>query len=553
MIKKLVFFISVIFCIATTAYADDFVLHNQKNYDAYTYTKMVDCYSYHKAAGKNFAPQKNYFSNTSDGVYVVYKNMNFGTGGASHIKLNYSTYGDYTGILEFRKNSLDGELLASFNSENNHFWYDPEIRTKQIINPFDATGRFDLYVVIKQSTFGNLYGFEFVKQQSAYEEINAYQNLDRYKGIPETSVTEAGITFKVEDPLLLGDDYSRNAEYYMNFEDSDASQIVVDVDAEIGGRMRVYQDCPSGELLGQFILSAGNGQQTFDVSEKISALKGTQNLCIVFENSVNLTFKNFYFVRGTTKKTIDNTVFTAENCDEFHYATDKGTYIGNMNLTGAWVKWEDVDFGDDIWPRKMTVSYGLGSVYHGSILNVRIDSPDGEIIAKANIDLQKGINWETPKTTVSPMIKGITGIHDVYMTIDNGEYLNEWKAGNIFSVDFEPVNSKYLITYNVTGYINDPQKLSSVLTFLNDDDNPEEIVYIMAAYTSDGKLIAYDYDVKKVYEGLNSFEKSLDYNKSEGDDSYTIKVFVWDENNTPLVKENNTVGEITLENNYIYI
>ena len=87
-----------------------------------------------------------------------------------------------------------------------------------------------------------------------------------------------------------------------------------------------------------------------------------------------------------------------------------------------------------------------------------------------------------------------------------------------------------------------------MLSFLNDEDNPENITYIMAAYTSDGKLIVSDYDVETVYEGLNSFEKSLDYNKLEGDDSYIIKVFVWDENNTPLVKENNTVGEVIKEN-----
>lgn len=535
--RKFLFCIIALLFVNTTAFADEFVMNNQANYDAYTYTNMVDCYSYHKSTGKNFAPNESHFGNTSAGVYIVYKNINFGNGGASHIKLNYSTYGNYDGILEFRKNSADGELLASYESQNNNFWYSPEKRTKQIINPMSAVGRFDLYVVIKNNTFGNLYGFEFVKQQSAYEPVDAYAALDRFCGIPEENIGENGILFNADNPLLLGDDSSRNVEYYVNFENKNAADIVIDAEVEIGGRMRIYNDCTSGELLFQTVIAAKDGKQTFKVGEKISELKNTQNLCIVFENSVRLTFKNFYFVSEGEIKTIDDTIFDVKNYDEINKAVDKENYIGSMDLAGAWVKWESVDFGTDVWPRKVSVRYGIGDGYSGSVMNIRIDSPDGEIIASVPFDYQEGINWGNPKTAETPMLKGITGIHDIYVTVDEGEYLTLWKAGNIFDIDFEPVNKKYFVSYNLSGYINDPQKILSVLTFLNDEDNPQGIVYVLAAYSKDGELIAYDFSNEKLSDGLNSFEKSLNY-KTDGKEAYTVKAFVWDEKNTPLLKNN---------------
>ena len=546
--KKIVAFIIILICFGNVAYADDYILNAQKNFDAYTYTIMPECYSYYKIKGQNFTPTSKYFGNTGSGNYIVYKNMNFGNIGASCVKLDYSTYGDYDGRLEFRKNSPTGEILATFNSENNNFWYDPVIRTKPISNPSEAVGRFDLYVVIKGGPFGNLYGFEFVESQSAFDEVNAFTALDRYKGIPDENVTEEGVTFNIDDPLLLGDDYSRNIEYYIGFENNSAKQITVDIDARIGGKMRIYDDCPSGELLQEIILKTANGKQTFDASEKIKELKGLKNICIAFDNSVDVTLKSFSFSTDERIFNVEKTVFGADNCTELKIATNNNSYIGKMGSTAAWIKWANVDFGQDVWPVKMTVSYGINSNYHGSVMNVHLDSPDGEIIAKANIDFQPGMDWEVPKTTVSSLLKEVTGVHDIYVTVEPGEYADNKKAGNIFSIDFEKINSKYLVTYNVTGYLKNPQVLSSVLSFLNDEDNPENITYIMAAYTSDGKLIVSDYDVETVYEGLNSFERSLEYSKLEDEGNYIIKVFVWDENNTPLVKENNTVGEVIKEN-----
>lgn len=534
--KKILICIIALMFINTTVLADSFEMNNQTNYDAYAYTEMVDCYSYYKSPGKNFAPNETHFSNTSDGVYIVYKNMNFGTGCASHIKLNYSTYGDYEGVLEFRKNSADGELLASFESQNNHFWYSPEKRTQKIINPMSATGRFDLYVVIRKSTFGNLYGFQFIREQSAYEPINAYSALDRSCGIPEECIGEDGIEFNADNPLLLGDDSSRSVEYYMNFENKNASELFVEANVEIGGRMRIYNDCASGELLFQTVVASGDGKQGFKVGEKISELKNTQNLCIVFENSVRLTFKSFYFVSDGEVKTVDDTIFDATNYDGINLAKDNGSHFGQMDLTGAWVKWENVDFGEDIWPRVVEVSYGLGEGYSGSLLNIRTDSPDGEIIASVHLDSREGISWTNPKTANAPMLKGVTGVHDVYITVDAGEFLTKWKAGNIFGIKFDTVNKKYFISYTVDGYINDPQKISSILTFLNDDDNPDEIVFIFAAYDKNGELIAYDFSAEELYEGLNSFEKSLAYKTGEKS-AYTVRAFVWDGENTPLLKD----------------
>ena len=141
----------------TTAYAADYIENNQKHYDAYTYTNMVDCFKYW--TDSIFEDKGGYFGGTTGSEYIVYKNMDFGRHGAVNVELSYSVKGNFDGVLEFRKGSPKGELIALFKSKNNNSWEDPITRTAEVEFPAVASGRFDLYVVIKNSTFGNLYGF----------------------------------------------------------------------------------------------------------------------------------------------------------------------------------------------------------------------------------------------------------------------------------------------------------------------------------------------------------------------------------------------------------
>ena len=46
-----------------------------------------------------------------------------------------------------------------------------------------------------------------------------------------------------------------------------------------------------------------------------------------------------------------------------------------------------------------------------------------------------------------------------------------------FSIDFEPAKGKYASSYNLLSLNKVPKKLKANVSFLNDEDNPDEMMY----------------------------------------------------------------------------
>ena len=488
----------------TAAQAAEYIENRQKNYDAYTYTKMVENFKY--STEYNGGDYGGYFGYTAGDECIVFKNMDFGRHGAVNVELEFSALGNFKGVVEFRKGSRNGELIAEVKSENSGNWDKTITKTVEVEFPAVASGRFDLYVLIKNSTFGNLYGFKFNETPSAYQEINAVDSLKDYIGFTDTDFEESSITVNYDNSDLLGDDYARHLDYYVSFENKCSQQIVIDANVEIGGKMRIYDNCPDGDLLQEITLAAGNSKQTFDAGEAIKNLGATKNLCFAFDNSIRMNFNSFSFT-AEPKLNIEETVFDVTN--ETSYGggvTENANYFGGTSENTAYICWEDVAFGDTAWPMKVTLEYGVGDLNNGANANIRIDSATGPVIASIPMSYKSGITWEKPMTESSLLLQGVTGVHDMYVTVDTSDYTYGYKAGNIFSIDFEVFKEKYGSNYNVLSLNKEPKELKTMVSFLNAEDNPDAMLYSFAIYNSENQLISIDSKYETVSEGLNVFD-----------------------------------------------
>ena len=515
----------------TASYAEEYVENKQKNYDAYTTTNMVECFKYNG----NLIDKGKYFTGTVGGECIVFKNMDFGRHGAVNVELSYAVKGNYNGVLEFRKGSLTGELIAEFQTKNNN--NRPTKKTAEVEFPAVASGRFDLYVLIKNDTFGNLYTFKFNKTPTAYQTISAVDSLKDYIGFADADFLDTGISVNCNNPDLLGRDYARHLDYYVSFENKIAKEVVIDTNVEIGGRMRIYDNCPDGEMLQEITLLPGNVKQIFEASDAIKNLSATQNLFFAFDNDVRLEFNSFSFT-AEPKLNIEETTFDTSNESSYGGGvTENEEFFGGTADGKAYICWEDVDFGETAWPMIATLTYGVGVANNGAYANIRIDSATGPVIASIPMPMKTGGGWESQMTEKSVVSEDVTGIHDMYVTVDGGEYTYGAKAGNIFSIDFDVIKEKYGISYNVLSENSIPKELNTKISFLNAEDNPASLLYAFALYDETGKLISADFKAEDVSEGLNVFERSLNYKKELEEKGYYVKYFVWNTNYKPIISD----------------
>lgn len=521
---------------ADAAFASEYIENKQVNYDAYTYTKMVESYKYStQMSGGDYG---GYFGYTTGTECIVFKNMDFGRCGAVSVEVSYAVSGEYSGILEFRKNSASGELIAQLKSEDNGSWDIPKTRTAEVEFPTSASGRFDLYVLIKKSTFGNIYGFKFNETPTAYQTINAKNSLKAYTGFSGDDIMTDGISVNFNNPQLLGNDYTRHLDYYVSFGNKASKEFVIDAEVEIGGRMRIYDNCPDGELLAEIKLSEGDGERRFEAGEKIASLFATQNLCFAFDNSMKMKLKSFSFV-SEQKLNIEEAVFDTTNFSSYNSVTvnsDKG-FFGGISSSDSYICWENVDFGDTVWPMRVKLIYGVGTANNGYEVNIRIDSNKGQVIAKIPMPMKDGGGWEVQMEETGIVTLGVTGVHNLYATIEDSKYKYGAKAGNIFSIDFDIAKEKYASSYNMLSYNKEPKELKANVAFLGSEDNPESMLYSFAVYDSENRLVSIDSRREEASEGLNVFERTLDFGVMNKPDEYTVKVYLWDEMLRPIKRE----------------
>jgi len=176
----------------------------------------------------------------------------------------------------------------------------------------------------------------------------------------------------------------------------------------------------------------------------------------------------------------------------------------------------------------LSVSNGvLGATYSGSW--ARLDAPNGKLIGRAI--LESTGNWSTEGSLTVPLLSGVTGIHSVYIMVENSvEQANTNKAGNLKSFTLAEAEGNYLLNTinNLTSY--------DVVLTATEDSEVDEVQLIIAAYDKDGCLKAVDMDAKTPVSGeVTVYNASVEKSAvSDLEGGYTIKAFAWDGNIAPL-------------------
>lgn len=199
------------------------------------------------------------------------------------------------------------------------------------------------------------------------------------------------------------------AEYYLDFDEND-SGFIASVSADSEGTVTIRKDSPDGDILGTVNVEKAKDDGYRTVSAAIESLSGKNTICLTFTGKIELNWFKF------TQAKSSNSVIEAEDFDA-KYGTvqaetcgDGGQNLGYVS-GGDYVMYAGVDFGDGCSKLYMRLA---GS---GQTCNVRIDSPEGTVIAVAGGANTGG--W-TSYRTFEYAIKSVTGVHDVYITYDTG-------------------------------------------------------------------------------------------------------------------------------------
>ncbi|MBP3360921.1 MAG: S-layer homology domain-containing protein [Clostridia bacterium] len=124
-----------------------------------------------------------------------------------------------------------------------------------------------------------------------------------------------------------------------------------------------------------------------------------------------------------------------------------GAFLGSMT-NGASYYYKNVDFGK-ISPTYVEVGIGVPDEYAGSVFQLMIDKPDGDVIAE--FDAVSSGDFNTSLVRRFELKKSVTGTHDLYMKKLSG------MPTNIFTFQFfAPLSGENVFeVYDGTGYFTD--------------------------------------------------------------------------------------------------
>ena len=200
------------------------------------------------------------------------------------------------------------------------------------------------------------------------------------------------------------------AKYLLDFEDNNMSSITVQVSPDSEGTLEIRQNDKDGALLASIDIEPSQGTDYVSITRELLAQpgNGNQTICVVWKGNIELNDFKFQVKRGV------NSIIQAEDFDEKNGTvqaegcndTGGGENLGYVSA-GDWVKYSGIDFGDDC--KKII----LRLAGFGQTIDIRIDSPTGEVIATAG-SISTGA-WQTYKT-YEYSIEQVTGVHDLYIT-----------------------------------------------------------------------------------------------------------------------------------------
>jgi hypothetical protein len=199
-----------------------------------------------------------------------------------------------------------------------------------------------------------------------------------------------------------------------------------------GAQIAIYLDDMNGTPIGTLdVNNTGGWADWKNVSCTVSEVTGVHTVYLkVLNASLNIRKWNFnritqYDHSNTTSAytTIWNDTYDpaiSSSAVAKDYNPIEHTYVGWIDA-GEYLGYSNIDFGATA-PQKISLKYANQS--SSRPVEVRLDSPTGELIAK--LEVQTTWNWDSFGDASAAVKPGVTGVHDVYLVFPQGEVNVSW-------------------------------------------------------------------------------------------------------------------------------
>jgi len=246
---------------------------------------------------------------------------------------------------------------------------------------------------------------------SATEDIKTY-NYYEADGIDTVHCTSDGgeMVVNTKDDAYI--------KQLIDLQGKELSALNLTISPDSEGTIELRNGSRDGNLIGSATVEKAEGtdyRQIF-INADLEGSQDILDLCIVFTGNIKMNRYKFTVQKGLGVQIeaedydgLSGTV-QAEPCGDAGGGENLG-YVGS----GDWALYSSVDFGKSC--NKLTMRLAG----FGQSLQVRLDSPTGEIIATASA-VNTG-NWQVYKTFEFP-IEDVSGIHDLYITFQGPVNVN---------------------------------------------------------------------------------------------------------------------------------
>ena len=375
-----------------------------------------------------------------NGHYTAYYNVDFGTTGASKIKLKYSRSTEQEGVsgtAEFRIGSTNGPLIAKATLENTGTWQNWNEIT---VDTARVTGVQNVYVVFKAST-DHVCNFDYFTFEKATDSNQGYMVLksdssNKYAqcqdGSNNTTLlaksenrddweelrVEANNDGTVSIKSLVSGKYVRAAAggngYYITANDDtidDESKFIIEkFSSDVSKSQQV---AIKSVLTGKYLMVDPGDAQLY-------ILANSETVGGAWETFHFETVNGEWIVPNGAVLISSAYVDAYNNIQALDYDNQSGigndaTNIGGTH-NGDWVSYSDVNFGD-VSPATFKMSYArnTSSCAGDGYVDVILDDVNNTPITTLKLSGTAPNSWSNYIELEGEVTGNITGLHTVYL------------------------------------------------------------------------------------------------------------------------------------------
>ena len=242
--------------------------------------------------------------------------------------------------------------------------------------------------------------------------------------------------------------------------------------------------------------------------------------------------------------------------------------IGGFSSEAYYVSIPVYFYGVNTTKLDVKMNIATGAAYHNTLVQLRLDHPDGEVIAEYMYDTQNkhSAGWDVYKEAIVPVSRYISeGTHLVYITLKtngydqtdapyaaannpatNFKYIQFAKNTDTFAVDTIKQSHHYI---NSTVGFADKDYMNTKVRFDSSSTTAEKVMLVAALYDANNKLVSVNTNIQDVVEGLNTVEVETKWQdaKNAGAGNYTWKAFIWDGTTlSPVAGTAKELGTVTI-------